>query len=95
MDLTRSLVQQINEVPDVAGVFRAKEPFHFKSTDDWDDVFYVFLQGNHEKNMEKVHNLALDFLKKYSMFNVGVFVYFLNNLNGLSKNEIRKLEKAF
>jgi len=95
VDLTRRLVKQIKEVPDVAGGFRAKEPIHFKSTGHWDDVFYVFLQGNHEKNMERVHNLALDFLKNNSMFNVGVFVYFLNNLNGLSKNEIRKLEKAF
>ena len=95
MDITRRLVQQIKEVPDVAGVFRANEPIHLKSTGSWDDVFYVFLQGNHEKNMEKVHNLALDFLKKNPMFNVGVFVYFLNNMNGLSKNEVKKLEKAF
>ena len=95
MDITRRLVQQIREVPDVAGVFRAKEPIHFQSTGSWDDVFYVFLQGNHEKNMERVHNLALDFLKKNSMFNVGVFVYFLHNMNGLSKNEVRKLEEAF
>jgi hypothetical protein len=94
MDLTRSLIQQIKEVPDVAGVFRTKEPIHFKSTEEWDDVFYVFLQGDYEENMEKVHNLALDFLKKYSIFNVGVFVYFLNNMKGLTKKEIMKLEKA-
>jgi hypothetical protein len=94
LDLTRSLIQQIKEVPDVAGVFRTKEPIHFKSKDHWDDVFYVFLQGNYEENMEKVHNLALDFLKKYSTFKVGVFVYFLNNMKGLSKNEVKKLEKA-
>jgi len=95
VDITRKLVQQIKEVPDVAAVFRASEPVHFESTASWDEVFYVFLQGNRERNMERVHELALNFLKKNKMFNVGVFVFFLNNMKGLSKTEVKMLEEAF
>lgn len=95
MDITRKLVEQIREVPDVAAVFRSTEPVHFKSNDEWDDVFYVFLQGNQEKNLERVHNISLDFQKRNSMFKVGVFVFFLNNMKGLNKSQVRVLEEAF